>query len=130
MIERFHHSNERKLRRTIVEHVTESKKTRTARNANYMSVITAQHCGQKFFQNPIAGEQIHSHGRNELLLFAFHKRFKRLYTRVVNYDRHVAHVSSYTFTNRSYFLPTPISQQQKFTFKNFFFNFKFKQNLL
>ena len=56
MIERLHHTDERKLGRAVVRHVTESEQTRAASDAHNVTVIATQHAGQELAQNPIASE--------------------------------------------------------------------------
>lgn len=100
MIERLHHTNERKLGRAIVTHVAKAEKTGAAGNGHNVAVITTEHSGQELLQDPVAREQVHSKHRDEVFFFAFHERLKRLYSGVVYDYCHVADVSSDAFAYR------------------------------
>lgn len=100
MIERLHHTNERKLGRAIVAHVAKAEKTGAAGNGHNVAVITTEHSGQELLQDPVAREQVHSKHRDEVFFFAFHERLKRLYSGVVYDYCHVADVSSDAFAYR------------------------------
>lgn len=107
MIERLHHADLRKLGRTIVRHVAKAEQTRTTSNADYMAMISTKHARQELFENPIAGEQIHAHHRHEVVLFALHKRPKRLDRSVVDYDCHIADIAVNAFAHGRDLLSTP-----------------------
>ena len=113
MLKRFHHADEREFRCAIIEHVAKSEETCAAHHAHYMTVIAAQHGGQKLFEHPVAGEQIHAHHRYELVFFALHERLERVDARVIHQNSHITNIASHTIAHVTYFFSAPKKRQHK-----------------
>lgn len=94
VVKRLHHSNQCKLGRAVIRHVTKAKEACTAGDAHNVTMISAEHSWQKLLENPVAGEQVDAECRHEVFLFAFDERFEILNASVVDDDGHVADVSS------------------------------------
>lgn len=104
VVKRLHHSDQGKLGRAVVRHVTEAEQSRAAGDAHNVAMVSAEHRGQELLEDPVAGEQVDAQRRHELVLFALDERLEVLDASVVDDDGDVADIASNALADGSYLL--------------------------